>query len=99
MITANQPCSVGRGGLIDNDALIQALESKHLRGAALDVFDPEPAPAGHKLWSMDNCIITPHIAAMTENYMARSVEMACMNAERLRKGENLLNVVDFARGY
>ncbi len=55
----------GRGGLVDTDALIGALRSEHLAGAAIDVFDPEPIPAGHPLLDMEQVILTPHCADMT----------------------------------
>lgn len=55
----------GRGGLVDTDALIGALESGHLGGAGIDVFDPEPIPAGHPLLAMDQVVLTPHCADMT----------------------------------
>ncbi|MBT5874238.1 MAG: glycerate dehydrogenase [Candidatus Latescibacteria bacterium] len=55
----------GRGGLVDTDALIEALKSGHLGGAGIDVFDPEPIPAGHPLLSMDQVVLTPHCADMT----------------------------------
>lgn len=91
--------NIGRGAVVDSDALVEALESGHLGGAGLDVTDPEPLPDGHKLWTTPNTIITPHIAGLTEKYLNRSVDMLITNAERLKKGEKLLNLVDLAKGY
>ncbi len=68
--------NVGRGALIDTDALVSALTSGHLGGAGLDVTDPEPLPDGHPLWSSPNCIITPHTAdtpAMTGPLLAERI--------------------------
>jgi phosphoglycerate dehydrogenase-like enzyme len=91
--------NIGRGVVVDTDALIESLESGHLGGAGLDVTDPEPLPDGHKLWTTKNVIITPHIAGLTTKYLTRSIDMLVANAERLKKGENLLNTVDLAKGY
>lgn len=91
--------NIGRGALVDTDALLEALESGHLGGAGLDVTDPEPLPDGHKLWSTENVLITPHVAGLTEKYLTRSVDMLITNAKRLRKGQGLLNTVDLLKGY
>lgn len=91
--------NIGRGGLIDTDALIESIQSGHLHGAALDVTDPEPLPDGHKLWSVENIIITPHMAGLTERYLERSVDIACLNGKRLRAGKDLMNVVDLQKAY
>lgn len=76
-----------------------SLDSGHLYGAALDVTDPEPLPDGHRLFSMPNVLITPHIAGVTTRYLERSVDVLLLNAERLRKGDKLLNSVDLGREY
>lgn len=91
--------NIGRGAVVDTEALIESLESGHLGGAGLDVTDPEPLPDGHKLWTTPNVIITPHIAGLTSRYLSRSVDMLITNAERLKKGEKLLNAVDIVKGY
>lgn len=91
--------NVARGGLVDTDALVGALEGGHIGGAALDVTDPEPLPDGHPLWSMPNVIITPHVAntwAMGLPELAAQVER---NVARYAAGEPLEGVVDPARGY
>ena len=66
--------NVGRGALVDESALIQALRSKTLGGAALDVFDTEPLPADSPLWGFENVIITPHVAGMTDKIWERHFE-------------------------
>lgn len=91
--------NIGRGAVVDTEALIESLESGHLGGAGLDVTDPEPLPDGHKLWTTPNVIITPHIAGLTTRYLSRSIDMLVTNAERLKKGEKLLNTVDIEKGY
>lgn len=91
--------NIGRGAVVDTEALIDSLESGHLGGAGLDVTDPEPLPDGHKLWTTPNVIITPHIAGLTMKYLSRSVDMLVTNAERFKKGEKLLNTVDIEKGY
>jgi D-3-phosphoglycerate dehydrogenase len=63
--------NAARGGLIDDDALIAALRSSRIRGAALDVFEPEPIPLDHPYWSIDNVLLTPHVAAFTAEGLVR----------------------------
>lgn len=91
--------NVARGSLVDEDALFEALHSGHLRGAALDVFQTEPLPAGHPLWSLPNVLITPHVSAVTRGFWRRQVDLITGNLERLLAGQPLLNEVDRARGY
>lgn len=91
--------SVGRGGTTDTDALMAALESGQLAGAGLDVTDPEPLPAGHRLWDMPNVVISPHTAASSGLSRQNTRLLARENLRRYINGEKLLNVVDFARGY
>ncbi len=90
--------NVGRGGTVQTDALVAALESGHLAGAGLDVTDPEPLPADHALWQMSNVIITPHVswAGLDRRYSEMLVRE---NIRRYLAGEALLNVVDPERGY
>ncbi|MDD3931324.1 MAG: D-2-hydroxyacid dehydrogenase [Clostridiaceae bacterium] len=93
--------NVGRGTSIDTEALCDILESGHLRGAALDVTDPEPLPASHRLWRIRNVIITPHISGgygLAET-RARVNQVAIDNFIRFVHGKPLNNVVDFTRGY
>jgi phosphoglycerate dehydrogenase-like enzyme len=90
---------VSRGGVTVADDLVAALESGRLAGASLDVFDPEPMPAGHPLWDMNNVMITPHSCATFEGWELRAVEMFADNLQRRLAGEALFNVVDPVRGY
>jgi phosphoglycerate dehydrogenase-like enzyme len=91
--------NIGRGALIDQNALIAALQEQRLGGAALDVTDPEPLPADSPLWSMNNVIITPHIAGMSAQYDDRIVDLFSENVYRYLNGEPLLNLVQRERGY
>ena len=90
---------VSRGGVVGQAALIAALQSGKLAGAALDVFETEPLPAGNPLWSMANVILTPHCSSVYDGWDRRSMEMFCDNLDRWRQGLTLENVVDPARGY
>lgn len=88
--------NVGRGTAVDTEALCDALESGHLGGAALDVTDPEPLPADHRLWNMPNTIITPHVSggwSLPETF-ERIVRISAENLRRYFNGEPLKNVVD-----
>lgn len=93
--------NVGRGTAVDSDALAEALNSGHLAGAAVDVTDPEPLPAGHPLWSAKNVLITPHISGnyhLQETH-ERIIRIAAENLRRFLAGETLKNMVDFSTGY
>lgn len=91
--------NIARGGSVVTDDLMASLRSGRLAGAGLDVTDPEPLPADHPLWKMDQVIITPHIAAQAEFQDERYVILAAENLRRYVAGEPLLNVVDIKRGY
>lgn len=73
--------NVGRGSVVHNDALIEALTSGRLRGAGLDVFEPEPLPADSVLWSLTNVVITPHIAGNTSRFAERWARIFCKNLD------------------
>ncbi|MBS0338628.1 MAG: glyoxylate/hydroxypyruvate reductase A [Proteobacteria bacterium] len=89
--------NVGRGQLVDEDALIAALRSGHVAEATLDVFRTEPLPADSPLWDFDQVLITPHLASVAiPRTAARQV---AENLRRVAAGEPLLNVVDPQRGY
>jgi phosphoglycerate dehydrogenase-like enzyme len=90
---------VSRGGVVEEAALLAALEEGRLKGAALDVFASEPLPPGHPLWRMENVMITPHCSSVFEGWEGKSAGMFARNLARWRRGEALLNVVDPARGY
>jgi phosphoglycerate dehydrogenase-like enzyme len=89
--------NVGRSNVVDDDALLDALNSGHLSGAVLDVFDEEPVPAGSELWDAPNLTITAHIAAVSHPELI--VPIFVRNFARFRKGEALDYVVDFSAGY
>ena len=91
--------NVGRGGTVDTDALVAALESGQIAGAGLDVTDPEPLPAEHALWKAPNVIITPHYAAWSDIGRERRWLLYRENLRRFVAGEPLLSVVDPERGY
>jgi phosphoglycerate dehydrogenase-like enzyme len=91
--------SVGRGATTDTDALIAAMESKKLSGAGLDVTDPEPLPAGHRLWMVPNVIITPHVSSTSDRSTRNTWIIARENLRRYIRGEKLLNLVDLDKGY
>jgi phosphoglycerate dehydrogenase-like enzyme len=85
--------NVARGGVVDTDALVTALQSNAIRGAALDVTDPEPLPPDHPLWTLENCLITPHTGGHTPKHWERLAEIVARNVERLDTGERLENLV------
>lgn len=91
--------NISRGQIVDQPALVQALTDGTLGGAALDVTDPEPLPAGDPLWSAPNITITPHISGNGASYTDRSFQILEANLGRLESGDRLLNVVDRKRGY
>jgi phosphoglycerate dehydrogenase-like enzyme len=91
--------NVSRGGHVDTDALVDALERTIIAGAALDVTDPEPLPDGHRLWSMPNCIITPHNAGSSGAVMRLLAARVRDNVWRFGSDEPLLGLVDLAAGY
>ncbi|KAI5861934.1 hypothetical protein GGS23DRAFT_119731 [Durotheca rogersii] len=86
--------NVARGGHIDQDALIEALESGKIRGAALDVTDPEPLPSDHPLWRAPNLLITPHVSWKTDFLWNRLLDVLEINLEKLATGQPLINVVN-----
>jgi phosphoglycerate dehydrogenase-like enzyme len=91
--------NVGRGAVIDEAALIAALEAGKLRGAALDVFTTEPLPAGHPFYGLENVLLSPHTADRSPESRSGAVQFFIENFERFRKGEPLKNVVDKHAGY
>src|SRR5262249_27723996 len=91
--------NIGRGPVIDEAALIRALEPGRIRGAALDVFNSEPLPAGHPFWKMSNVLLSPHTADRVEGFLVPAFECFFENLDRFRKGTSLLNVVDKQAGY
>ncbi|HVQ74814.1 MAG TPA: D-2-hydroxyacid dehydrogenase [Candidatus Binatia bacterium] len=90
---------VSRGGVVVEAALLEALESGAIRGAALDVFEVEPLPQEHPLWGCGNVIMTPHCSAVFPGWQEKSMQMFSANLARYRGGEPLENVVPPERGY
>jgi phosphoglycerate dehydrogenase-like enzyme len=91
--------NIARGSLIDESALIAALESRRIGGAGLDVFEREPLPPESPLWRLPNVILSPHVAGATDKYGQRLADLLIDNITRLRVGQPLRNVVDPGRGY
>ena len=91
--------NIARGVVVDESALIQALRSGHLGGAALDVFAEEPLPPASPLWEMPNVLISPHSASTSDRENARITELFCDNLRRYLNGEALRNVLITERMY
>ena len=91
--------NVARGGVIDTDALVDALRAGRIGGAALDVTDPEPLPVGHPLWALDNALITPHVANTWDMAVPELAGMVARNVERFAAGEPLEGLVSPELGY
>lgn len=91
--------NVGRGDTVDTDALVTALRDGQIGGAGLDVFDEEPLPADHPLWSMDNVIITPHMSGDTDGWRMRLAEQFHALFEAYLAGEQFPHTVDKQLGY
>ena len=91
--------NVARGRHVETDALVTALESESIAGAALDVTEPEPLPIGHRLWDLPNCIITPHTADTLEMSLPPLAERIRTNVSLFAAGESLVGVVDPEVGY
>ncbi len=91
--------NIGRGKVVDLMALAQHLESGHIGGAALDVYEEEPLPSDHPLWKMEQVLLTPHVAGISPEVQGRREGVIVENARRFSVGEPLLNVVDKEKGY
>ena len=105
--------NISRGAIVNQDDLLASLRryDDHdplqnggdggggLRGAALDVTDPEPLPEESALWDAPNCIITPHISGLGEAYLERALSVLEVNLGRRERGERMINVVDRKKGY
>ncbi|HEX7809497.1 MAG TPA: D-2-hydroxyacid dehydrogenase [Thermoanaerobaculia bacterium] len=86
--------NIGRGATVDQSALVDALQAKRIRGAALDVFEVEPLAADHPLWTLENVLISPHSADHTSDAHLRAMHFFIENLRRFRAGDSLENVVD-----
>jgi phosphoglycerate dehydrogenase-like enzyme len=91
--------NVGRGPVVDEVALVRALEAGRIRGAALDVTEVEPLPAGHPFYRMSNVLLSPHTADRVAGFFEMPVACFLENLRRFRAGESLLNIVDKKAGY
>lgn len=91
--------NIGRGGCVVLDDLVAALRAGELAGAGLDVFETEPLPADHPLWTMSGVLITPHVAGIGPYLQERRTELFVDNCRRFDAGETLLNIVDKANWF
>jgi phosphoglycerate dehydrogenase-like enzyme len=91
--------NISRGKVIDQKALVEALHSGVLGGAALDVTDPEPLPEDDPLWDAPNVQISPHVSSIGKEYFPRSLDILKLNMERIEKGQPLINVYKRGQGY
>ncbi len=91
--------NVGRGAVIDEAALIEILEEKRIRGAALDVFQKEPLAPGHPFYRLENVLLSPHCADRHEGWLALSMEIFLRNFAKFQNGQALENIVDKHAGY
>ncbi|HMD71109.1 MAG TPA: D-2-hydroxyacid dehydrogenase [Bryobacteraceae bacterium] len=91
--------NVGRGPVVQEAALVKALSEKRIKGAALDVFETEPLPAGHPFYKLENVLLSPHCADHTPDWLDQAMRFFLAQFERFRKGEPLKNVVDKKLGY
>jgi phosphoglycerate dehydrogenase-like enzyme len=92
--------NIGRAGLVEQDALLAALRTGRLSGAIVDVFDPEPLPAGSPLWRTENLMLIPHVSSDDEQeYLPKTFDLTFENVRRLVAGQALLNVIDREREY
>lgn len=90
---------VSRGGVVDQAALVSALETGSIAGAVLDVFETEPLPDDHRLWQFPNVILSPHCSSVFNGWEQASVSMFCENLTRWRKEEPLQNLITPSKGY
>ncbi|HXQ20154.1 MAG TPA: D-2-hydroxyacid dehydrogenase [Candidatus Acidoferrales bacterium] len=91
--------NIGRGESVDEAALVDALRTGAIAGAALDVFDQEPLPPEHPFWSLPNLVLTPHVSGYTPDYFQKMLAIFEDNLERFLSGRPLRNVVDKHLGY
>jgi D-2-hydroxyacid dehydrogenase (NADP+) len=85
--------NVARGGVVDQSALVDALEADAIAGAALDVFETEPLPESSPLWGMDEVIVTPHCGAFTRDYADHVAAIVRESVRRIRAGDDPVNRV------
>jgi len=93
--------NIARGEVVDEAALLNALDNKKIAGAVLDVFSQEPLPEEHPFWKLDNCIITPHLSGRSPFYMKRALDIFYQNTELYLNGNynEMVNLIDLDKGY
>jgi phosphoglycerate dehydrogenase-like enzyme len=91
--------NLSRGGIVDEEALVETLRAGRIRGVALDVFLEEPLPADSPLWTLDNVLITPHAGAISPRFWERETGLMARNIGHYLAGSRMENVVDKTRGY
>lgn len=91
--------NIGRGRIIDEEALVRALSANRIAGAGLDVFATEPLPPDSKLWELPNVLFSPHVSGGMEDYNLHATTLFCDNLKRYLEGKRLSNVVGKKRGY
>ncbi|MGE8207576.1 D-2-hydroxyacid dehydrogenase [Heyndrickxia sp. NPDC080065] len=92
--------NIGRGDVVEEEILMDALKNKEIAHAYLDVFQVEPLPENHPFWSMENVSITPHISSTTKNYLPRALDIFRINLHTYTNNkERFINVIDLERGY
>jgi phosphoglycerate dehydrogenase-like enzyme len=91
--------NVARGGIIDEKALVRALQEKWIAGAGLDVFETEPLPSSSPLWQLPNAILTPHCAGRRPDYDQLATDVFCKNLKNYLSGKPLLNLIDKTKGF
>ena len=91
--------NVGRGAVVQERPLVDALRRRSIRGAALDVFETEPLPAGHPFFTLDNLLLSPHSADQVPGWLDGAMDGFLDNLDRFLAGQPLQNVVDPRRGY
>jgi phosphoglycerate dehydrogenase-like enzyme len=91
--------NIGRGPVIDEAAMVRALTKKRIKGAALDVFDTEPLPAGHPFYHLDNVLLSPHCADHTHDWTEQAMRFFLAQFDRFQQGKPLENIVNKKQGY
>ena len=91
--------NLGRGELVDEGALLEALQDGEIAGAGLDVFCTEPLPTESPFWDLDNVIVSPHMSGDYQGHQEAMAEVFLENFERFRDGRELLNQIDKSLGF
>lgn len=92
--------NIGRGDVVDEHVLIQAIEKNQIAHAYLDVFENEPLPENHRLWNLDGVTVTPHVSSLGENYLPRAFHVFKQNLRAyINEKDSLKNLIDYEKGY